>query len=170
MQENYLNGNTGNSKKKVEILQLQTNYKQYFCYFLVLLLCHMKSCPRVILRPLVHHVAHGSQLVLSPLILSSIFCCILMSSSVIQLWLSKQNMVSWCPASVGGWETKRVCVLFVVLSTLIHGYMPSRLHRGGLCFCGALESASGSHSAWLLQFLCLEKMNFLRFSLAWTMI
>lgn len=115
----------------------------------------------VVLEPLVCHVAHGSQLVVSPLILSSRQTCSAASWCPVQWSSGDSHSRTWCLGAappVSGAERQRVCVCAVWRVARCY-CMSYRLHRGGLWFCGVRESASRSHSA--MFFYILKRRTFL---------
>lgn len=130
-------------------------------------------CPCVILQLLVCHVAHGSQLVVSPLILSSRQTCSAASWCPVQWSSCDSRSRTWCLGAfpVSGAQRQRVCVLFLV------GCLPwftVICHTGCIeedfVFVVYLNLPQGPTQPGCSSFLYLEKKNFLRLPLAWTMI
>lgn len=99
--------------------------EHFFGCFLLLLVCFIKWCPCVIVRSLVHHVhAHGSQLVVSPLVLSSRQKVQFSDPAVTLAAEHCVCVASFCQDQRG---RQRVCVVFGVFSTLTRGYVCATL-------------------------------------------
>lgn len=138
----------------------------------------------VVLEPLVCHVAHGSQLVVSPLILSSRQTCSAASWCPVQWSSGDSHSRTWClgaaPPCVGRWETKSLCVCCLACCTVLLYVIQAASRRTLILWCSWIcLGVPLSHVFYILKrrtFLDLLWLNYdlillvIQSTLSWTLL